>query len=813
VERAFSRWPAPCDVKQPEETAMLEDKPSQEVKIDLHVHSTASDKPYSWFLRATKSAECYTSPRRVYDIATSRGMNLVTISDHDNIDGALELRALADNTFISEEVSARFPEDGCIVHAIAVDISEAQHREIQRLRPNIYELMSYLDQAGIEIFLCHALSQVNRRLTPSHVQRCLLMFRNLELRNGTRDRAHEEALLRITSGLDTATLERWAEQFPQAPFLNRAGRYAFVGGSDDHAGLSIARAFTSFRGACSGAGVTRALRAGATVPSGDTATPEVLSHNIYGVIAGYIANAKGGDGAGAAAGSPALQRTVGKLAADVAASGGHIDVGELVREGHTDGAQAKMYATLEGALVRGGREALGKTIDALMSVRPAELAESVPDLLKSALLGAPYLAGGRYHAADRRTALSFAARLGYAVERRRPPRVAVLSDSLDEVNGVAIGLRRLAAGARRDGLDLRLVGVGDGDHVRVDAEGVVRIPTLMRWALPVYPELPLGLPHVPSLLNYIVNEGIDLVQLSTPGPVGLAGLVAGRLAGVPVIGQYHTDVPVYATRLTGDPVVGAIVARYVGWFYRMLDEVLVPSRAVAARLDELGVPAGKVRAVPRGIDLELFTPARRDPHAFQGFGLNGEPKVLYVGRLSREKGLDALVAGFRAVGEEVPSAKLLLVGEGPYGEQLAARARGPLDGRVIFTGAVTGERLATMYASSDVFVYPSETETFGNAIVEAQAAGIPVIVASRGAACENVVDGVTGLVVDAQKPDEIGSAIRLLLSQPELRRRMGDEAARFARRYDIGRAARGTFDVYAEVLRNLSAAAETARAA
>src|SRR4051812_45499274 len=150
----------------------------QEVKIDLHVHSSASDKPYSWLLRATKSAECYTSPRRVYDVATSRGMNLVTISDHDNIDGALELRALADNTFISEEVSARFPEDGCVVHAIAVDISEAQHREIQRLRPNIYELMAYLDEAGIEIFLCHALSQVNRRLTPSHVQRCLLMFRN-----------------------------------------------------------------------------------------------------------------------------------------------------------------------------------------------------------------------------------------------------------------------------------------------------------------------------------------------------------------------------------------------------------------------------------------------------------------------------------------------------------------------------------------------------------------------------------------------------------------------------------------------------------
>ena len=98
-----------------------------DVKVDLHVHSSFSDKPYSWFLKATKAAECYTSPRKVYDLATARGMNLVTICDHDSIDGALELAAIAPNTFISEEVSARFPEDGCVMHAITLNITEVQH--------------------------------------------------------------------------------------------------------------------------------------------------------------------------------------------------------------------------------------------------------------------------------------------------------------------------------------------------------------------------------------------------------------------------------------------------------------------------------------------------------------------------------------------------------------------------------------------------------------------------------------------------------------------------------------------------------------
>src|SRR5262247_1628037 len=129
----------------------------EDVRIDLHVHSSFSDQPYNWLMRAAKSAECYTSPRTVYDLATSRGMNLVTICDHDRIEGALELCAMESNTFVSEEVSARFPEDGCVVHTIALDITEAQHAEIQRLRRNIYELVTYLDQQGIAFYLCHPL--------------------------------------------------------------------------------------------------------------------------------------------------------------------------------------------------------------------------------------------------------------------------------------------------------------------------------------------------------------------------------------------------------------------------------------------------------------------------------------------------------------------------------------------------------------------------------------------------------------------------------------------------------------------------------
>jgi glycosyltransferase involved in cell wall biosynthesis len=230
----------------------------------------------------------------------------------------------------------------------------------------------------------------------------------------------------------------------------------------------------------------------------------------------------------------------------------------------------------------------------------------------------------------------------------------------------------------------------------------------------------------------------------------------------------------------------------------------VPSQAVAARVAELGVPPEKVARMPRGIDLDLFQASRRDPQAFAPFGLNGEPKVLYVGRLSREKSLDALIDAFALASPSVPEARLVIVGTGPYAKPLASRAAGE---RVLFLGARTGDELAKLMASSDVFVSPSETETFGNTVVEAQASGLPVVVANRGAARENMIHEITGLCVDARQPQDMAAAISSLLVDRRRRARMAEAATAFARRYSMSAAAEGTFGEYRRFL------AERARAA
>jgi glycosyltransferase involved in cell wall biosynthesis/predicted metal-dependent phosphoesterase TrpH len=769
------------------------------VRTDLHVHSSFSGSQTSWFLKTAGINESYVTPKQVYEVATRRGMNLVTICDHDEIAGALEMCAIASNTFISEEISARFPEDGCVVHLMALAIDEAQHREIQRLRPNIYELAAYLEQEQIGHFLCHPLAPVNRRLDESHLKRCFMMFRNVEVRNGTRDTVVEQQARRIIDSLNPGRLESWAAEFPQTPFINKEALYALTGGSDDHGGLSATRAYTSFTGECSGPGLVAALRERRTQPAGDNATPEVLSHMVYGVIAGFLTSSgqlpKPG-GAIAPNASAALTGTLVRAGQLIGSSGISVDFASLAREGHTQESHDKLHGLLEHVLVNSSRQALSTIKAALQSANLMGAADGVSEVLKSVLLGAPEMLSIRSFAFDRRSARSLAARLAGVDSGERPLRIAVLSDTIDETNGVAIGLRRLLTQARAAGLDGHLVGLGDGDHVECDADGVVRIPAVLRHRLKDYPQINFGVPHLPSLLHHLVTKDFDLVQCSTPGPVGLAGMAAARIAGIPVIGQYHTDLPVYVSRLTGDALLSDLTATWVSWFYRTLDRVLAPSGATMSRLGELGVPLDRVRLIPRGIDLDLFTPARRDEHAFESLGLGSEPKILYVGRISREKGLDVLVKAFAWVAQMLPTVKLLLVGAGPYAEELA----GISPDRVIFAGERTGEELARLYASSDVFAFPSETETFGNAVVEAQAAGLPVVVPNRGAAKESVVPGVTGLVVDAQDPMAIGRALHTLLAHPRRRAEMSQAAAKHARKFDMRQAVAGTFGIYRSFL-------------
>jgi glycosyltransferase involved in cell wall biosynthesis len=362
------------------------------------------------------------------------------------------------------------------------------------------------------------------------------------------------------------------------------------------------------------------------------------------------------------------------------------------------------------------------------------------------------------------------------------PRVAVISDTVDNIDGIAIGLRRLVAASRRAGHAMALIGPA-GE--RTDGD-LVRIPTAMTASLPIYPGYAWSVPELSPLVDELARRA-DLVQLATPGPMGLAGLIAARMLGLPVIAQYHTEVADYAARITGLPFVKGLVEPLVGWFYRQAELCLAPSQTVVDRLTALGI--ARIVRVPRGVDLERFDPAHRARESLAGLGIAGGPVALYVGRLSREKNLDTLRAAWTEVHARRPDATLVVVGDGPQ--------RHALDGPgVIATGPLHGQALATVFASADVFALASETETFGNVVVEAAASGLPAIVAAAGAAHEHVVDGVTGMVLDGGDPAAFAHAILALFDDAPRRLAMGRAARSHAAHYDMRRAVDATWAIY-----------------
>ena len=223
----------------------------------------------------------------------------------------------------------------------------------------------------------------------------------------------------------------------------------------------------------------------------------------------------------------------------------------------------------------------------------------------------------------------------------------------------------------------------------------------------------LGVPGVPDLVEALAEGNYDLVHVTAPGPAGIAATLLGRITGVPLLASYHTELATYAG-LRADGMLEAVARAGLGAFYSAPARVLSPSPAADGSLAELGIDGAKVGRWERGVDVERFDPAKADRDAYPG-----EVKILYAGRLSREKGVDLLADAFLRAHATDPRLHLLLAGGGPEEAELRAR----LGDAATFLGWLGGEELAAAYASADAFLFCSVTDTYGQVILEAGASG------------------------------------------------------------------------------------------
>jgi glycosyltransferase involved in cell wall biosynthesis len=295
------------------------------------------------------------------------------------------------------------------------------------------------------------------------------------------------------------------------------------------------------------------------------------------------------------------------------------------------------------------------------------------------------------------------------------------------------------------------------------------------------------------MLDYCYRKQFTQIHTSTPGPVGLAALAIARLLKLPISGTYHTAIPQYAQALTSDPSITELTWRYTLWYYQQLDVVYAPSQSTRQELMAKGLDGNKIRVYPRGIDAEQFHPAKRNGF-FTGYPqLTERVKILYVGRVSKEKNLPLLVTAFRQLVNAGFPVGLVVVGDGPYRNQMMADTA---DLACVFCGYLKGDELAAAYASSDVFVFPSTTDTFGNVVLEAQASGLPVIVTDEGGPQENIKAEITGIVIKGNDGQALFQAMARLGTNGDLRRRMSAAARQYAEQRSFEAAFVKTWQMY-----------------
>jgi glycosyltransferase involved in cell wall biosynthesis/predicted metal-dependent phosphoesterase TrpH len=734
----------------------------------MHCHSTASQFSRLGVQRSLGLPECATPPQEVYELAKRRGMDFVTITDHDTIDGCLELADRPD-CFVSEELTARFAGEPQAVHVLCYGITSGDHEWLQAHAGDVEACAAYLHEHEVACALAHPFYDVEAPLTRRHRRRLAELFPVWEVRNGSR----------------AAELN-----MPAVVYVETHGSTG-IGGSDDHAGVDIGRTWTEVPAASTPEEFLASLRSGEAAAGGEQGSAAKWAHaaialatralpvdertcrDLADTMGTQLAARPRGDGVGP---NPATvlkiaQRVVGQGAAREGAATADIgpddarvlldawlrSIGvELRGRALLDYLQSEDFSHAD--LYRRARRVhdrllRGAVAEATMAVSIGDLHAAVSGAFGALLPAIPYAPPTVFLGAEKSKLVE------RSVER---PRVALIADGIEAMHGVTHTIEQLRERGV-PGYEVEVVGTDSW----VDR----RLPAATELQVPFYAGLTLGVPGLPDLAETLAEGRYDLVHVTAPGPAGVAAALLSRVSGTPLVASYHTELAVYAGLRSGDDSLEALSRVALSAFYTAPARVLSPSPAADRSLLGLGAEQSRIDRWERGVDTDRFSPAKAEPDS-----LPGDIRVLYAGRLTREKGVDLLAESFLRARRAEPRLHLLLAGGGPEEDELRRR----LGEAATFLGWLEGDELARAYAGADLFLFCSRTDTYGQVVLEAGASGLPVVAVGEGGPAALIENRHTGILCRPDA-DHLAGAVLQLASSPVLRSRLGEAAVRHAR--------------------------------
>jgi glycosyltransferase involved in cell wall biosynthesis len=784
------------------------------LRLDLQLHSRFSDRPTEWILRRLGMPQSYSQPETLYRKLDEAGMAFKTITDHNRLDGCKAIAHHPD-VFFSEEVTAYFP-DGCKIHLLVWRLNEAQHEEVQRLRPNIAELAAYLRAQKLPHGVAHPLVNINNLLTVENYERLVLLFRCFEGRNGNREPLAQEISNRCLAALTPAKIEEMANRHNLAPTHPDAHRKVLFASSDDHSGLYSGRTWTQVEKAKTLDEFFAGLEAGEATLHGPMGDPLTFSSSLYTTVFSFARDK-------IKRSAPTGAGLLGKMAERFLAGEnptafsfterfGHITEairtgqaldfvkpGEvtLTREISAFLSDPKLKAALDRIIAEepnAQRRSFGMASHIVNELSYRLITQVQQRLSRGNLIDAfqaftgllpvaagvtPYLVAFAQQAPDRPLLRHVARRFtGTLPLPLRNEKRAWFTDTLEDLNGVARTIRAMVEAGRHAGADLTVV--TSRSSISIRDIPIKNFPPVGEFEIPEYELQKLSFPPFLDMLDYVQREKFTELIISTPGPVGLCAMGCAKLLGLRTVGIYHTDFPQYARFLSDDAFMETIVWNYMQWFYGQTDLVYVNSEFYRRCWIDRGIVPEKLHIFPRGLDTELFNPGLRDEEFWKKRGAKGRV-LLYVGRISKEKDLSLLPEVMPALRKIAGPLTLAIVGEGPYRAELEK-----LLPDAIFTGILNGRELGIAYASADLFVFPSTTDTFGNVVVEAMATGLRVAVSDVGGPRELVKNPEMGRIFPAHDAAAWVAGLAQMLAEPlseEKRRLLASQAAE-ERRWD-----------------------------
>jgi phosphatidylinositol alpha 1,6-mannosyltransferase len=356
--------------------------------------------------------------------------------------------------------------------------------------------------------------------------------------------------------------------------------------------------------------------------------------------------------------------------------------------------------------------------------------------------------------------------------RREFMRIAIFTDTfLPQINGVVNTLRRLGDYLESEGIEYIFI------TPEQKKEEAIPYNMEMFFSTPfiLYPECRFTIPNMLKLNKLMCEFQPDVIFLMTEFNMGLSGLIYGKKHGIPVISNYSTNF----TSILSHYKLGVFekaLDTYLNWFHNEADQCVTPSKESRRVLERFGVK--EISIFSRGIDYGKFSPENRSDDLRRLYGVEDKILLLYVGRLSPEKDLDILRESMLKLNETHKDKIVLIVtGEGPMKTELEQT----MPDNVIFTGYKKGRELAEIYASCDIFAFPSSFETFGNVVLEASASGLPVVGVNEGGVLELIAHGITGYLANSKDAESFTAYLEKLIVEQDLRQNFSVNGRNFAK--------------------------------